>query len=393
MATRRSRAARSGSASTFFVDITERKRAEEALRENQARLDLALQSAHMGVWRWEIKENRRYFDELVCQLLGIEAGTFTGTAEEFFQAVHPEDREKVKAALARTIEQDVLYEPAYRVVWPDGSVRYITARGRLFRDDKHQPVRINGILWDITDQRLLEQELIENQKLESIGTLAGGIAHDFNNLLQGVFGFISMARLTFDQKEKSLAMLAQAEKALHQSVNLTTQLLTFSKGGKPVKKVLDLRPVIEDSAGFALSGSRITYEIAADEDLHAVEADEGQIGQVIQNIILNADQAMPLGGMIRISVRNTPAAAIVPHDRPAGRPCGDLDPRPGHRNPRGAFDENIRSLLHDQGERERARARHRLFHHQEPRRLAPRAIRGRQRGRLFYLSSRVRCRG
>jgi len=285
-------------------DITERKKAEEALRENKERLDLALQSAHMGVWRWEIKENRRYFDNLTCHLLGITPATFTGTAEEFFQTVHPEDREKIKAELARTIEQDVLYEPKYRVVWPDGSVHYITARGRLVRDEMGQPARINGILWDITDQLLLEQERMKTQKIESLGTLAGGIAHDFNNLLQGIFGYISMAKLTLDQKEKSLEMLEEAEKALHMTVNLTSQLLTFSKGGKPVKKMISLQPVIENSAKFALSGSPVDYRIMLDQDLWTVEADEGQIGQVIQNIVLNADQAMPLGGTIRITAKN-----------------------------------------------------------------------------------------
>src|SRR5512139_1747937 len=86
------------------ADITERKLAEEALRENQTRLDLALQSAHMGVWRWEIIENRRYFDDLTCQLLGIDRAAFTGTAEEFFSAVHPEDRARVREALNRTLE-------------------------------------------------------------------------------------------------------------------------------------------------------------------------------------------------------------------------------------------------------------------------------------------------
>ncbi len=109
-------------------DITERKQAEEALRENQERLDLALQSAHMGVWRWEIKEDRRYFDDLTCQVLGIEATKFSGTAEEFFRVVHPEDREKLKSVIARTLEQDVPYEPSYRVVWLDGSVHYITSQ-------------------------------------------------------------------------------------------------------------------------------------------------------------------------------------------------------------------------------------------------------------------------
>jgi len=285
-------------------DITERKRMEEAFRESKERLDLALRSARMGVWHWEIKENKRYFDDLTCQLLGIESATFTGTAEEFFQRVHPEDREKLKAALARTIEQDVLYEPKYRIVLPDGSVYYITARGRLVRDDKGQPARISGILWDITEQHLLDQERIKTQKLESIGTLAGGIAHDFNNLLQGIFGYISMAKLSFSQKEKALKMLEEAEKALHMSVNLTSQLLTFSKGGKPLKKMISLQPVIENSAKFALSGSRVDYRIMLDEELWTVEADEGQIGQVIQNLVLNADQAMPLGGTIKITAKN-----------------------------------------------------------------------------------------
>jgi CheY-like chemotaxis protein len=120
-----------------------------------------------------------------------------------------------------------------------------------------------------------------------------------------------MAKLTHDQKEKSLAMLEQAEKALHRSVNLTSQLLTFAKGGKPVKKVFALRPLIESSVAFALSGSRNTCEIVIDDGLRAIEADEGQIGQVIQNIVLNADQAMPLGGRITITARNIPASATA----------------------------------------------------------------------------------
>jgi two-component system cell cycle sensor histidine kinase/response regulator CckA len=117
-----------------------------------------------------------------------------------------------------------------------------------------------------------------------------------------------MAKMTLDQKEKSLAMLEQAEKALHQSVNLTTQLLTFSKGGKPVKKSLSLPPVIENAARFALSGSRSEYRISSAPDLWRVEADEGQLGQVIQNIVLNADQAMPLGGNVEVAAQNVSAS-------------------------------------------------------------------------------------
>jgi len=121
-----------------------------------------------------------------------------------------------------------------------------------------------------------------------------------------------MARLSHDQKEKSLSLLEQAEKALHQSVNLTSQLLTFARGGKPVTKIVDLRPLTENAVALALSGSRITPEVIIAPALSAVEADDGQIGQVIQNIVLNAGQAMPLGGSIRVTLRNTAAAAIVP---------------------------------------------------------------------------------
>jgi len=102
-------------------------------------------------------------------------------------------------------------------------------------------------------------------------------------------------------------MLEQAEKALHLSVNLTSQLLTFSKGGSPVKKMIKLLPVIENAVKFSLSGSRVAYHINIDESLWVVNADEGQISQVIQNIVLNADQSMPLGGTIEISAHNVMA--------------------------------------------------------------------------------------
>ncbi|HEY5291917.1 MAG TPA: PAS domain S-box protein, partial [Burkholderiales bacterium] len=148
---------------TVVRDITDRKLVQEALRENEARLNLALRSASMGVWHWDIVENKRYFDAQACRLVGIDPARFTGTEEEFLGAVHPDDRETLRAAMARTVGQDVLYEPEYRAVWPDGSVRYITARGRLVRDNKGRPVRINGIIWDITERKRAEGALRESE--------------------------------------------------------------------------------------------------------------------------------------------------------------------------------------------------------------------------------------
>ncbi len=145
-------------------DITERKRAEEALRENQARLDLALRSTQMGVWHWDLVEDRRHFDDQICRLLGVDAAAFTGKAEEFFGAVHPDDLESLKAALARTIEESVPYESEYRVVWPDGSVHFIAARGKLVRDESGWPLRINGIAWEITERKRGEEALRQSEE-------------------------------------------------------------------------------------------------------------------------------------------------------------------------------------------------------------------------------------
>ena len=289
-------------------NVTERIQQDEALRSSEARFRSIIEHSSTGILVADLETRQiKYANPEICRLLGY--------SEEEFHALKATDlaipeEESLSAAAFQAHAEGKLHVSERTIRRKDGSFIQMSINTVQLEYDGRPSIA--GFFDDITEKRLLEEERLKTQKLESVGTLAGGIAHDFNNLLQGIFGFISMAKLTFDQKDKSLAMLAQAEKALHQSVNLTTQLLTFSKGGMPVKKVLDLRSVIENAVAFALSGSRITYEIVVDKDLRTAVADEGQIGQVIQNIVLNADQAMPLGGMIRVSARNMPAASLVP---------------------------------------------------------------------------------
>ena len=142
-----------------YSDINERKLAEEALRENQAHLDLALRSASMGVWQLDIAGNKQHFDIQQCLLLGINSATFKGSEEEFFRIIHPDDREAVRVKLARTIEQDVPYESEFRAVWPDGGIHYIAARGRLVRDNHGRPWRINGINFEITEWKEAQEKI------------------------------------------------------------------------------------------------------------------------------------------------------------------------------------------------------------------------------------------
>jgi PAS domain S-box-containing protein len=150
-------------------DITERKQALELLNFTKAKLELALQSAAMGVWQLYIEEGRHFFDNQTCYLLGIDPGTFRGSPEEFFTPVHPEDREKLRAALEGTIKQDVPYEVVYRVVWPDKSTHYIAARGRLVKDYHNSPKMINGIIWEVTEsRRMAMREQLLSEILEEL---------------------------------------------------------------------------------------------------------------------------------------------------------------------------------------------------------------------------------
>jgi PAS domain S-box-containing protein len=172
---------------------------------------------------------------------------------------------------------------------------------------------------DLTERKRLEGELLKMRKLESLGVLAGGIAHDFNNLLMGILGNLTLAREALDDRAEAEGLLLEAEQATLRTRQLTQQLLTFSKGGLPVKKVISVRAVVEEASRFALSGSSVRGEQTFASDLWPIEADAGQLGQVVHNLVLNAAQAMPQGGVIQVACDNVDleAGRVVP--LPAGR--------------------------------------------------------------------------
>ena len=184
--------------------------ANEALRQSEARLDLALRSAEMGVWNWDIIADKRYFDDQTCHLLGIDPVTFSGTAEEFFSVIHPEDREMVKEALNRTLEQDVLYEPVYRAVWPDGSIRFITARGTMEKTAEGRPLRINGLIWDTTDRKRAEDALVLASK--KLNLLSSITRHDIRNQLMALHSYIQLSEEVVDDPVEMRKFIAREEK-------------------------------------------------------------------------------------------------------------------------------------------------------------------------------------
>lgn len=161
-----------------------------------------------------------------------------------------------------------------------------------------------AIVRDITERRAMQEERIKSQKLESLGVLAGGIAHDFNNVLTGIMGNISFARKFIDESHRSSKILEQAETASRRAADLAHQLLTFAKGSQPVKKTVSAGQIIESSASLVLRGSNVLSSISIPDSLYAIDADEGQLSQAFNNIIINAAQSMPDGGTITITAEN-----------------------------------------------------------------------------------------
>ncbi len=157
---------------------------------------------------------------------------------------------------------------------------------------------------EIEDRERMEEELVKAQKLESLGVLAGGIAHDFNNLLASILGNISLTMLDLKPSDGPYRQLEAAERASLRAQDLTQQLLTFSKGGAPVKRTTVITDVIKEAAGFALRGSRVRHDFFFADELWLLDIDEGQISQVIHNLVINADHAMPEGGTITIRCEN-----------------------------------------------------------------------------------------
>jgi PAS domain S-box-containing protein len=288
------------------ADITSRKEAEEKIRENEQFISNILDTVDEGFIVISPDFRILVANKAYCSQVGGCDGNIIG--RHCYEVSHKINRpcyqEGEECAVRHAMDTGEPHSTLHRHKDGFGNILYVDTKAYPIKDDTGKVIYVIETINNITEKYLLEEERLKSQKLEAIGTLAGGIAHDFNNLLQGVFGYVSMAKMALNQPEKLVEMLDQVEEALSLSVNLTAQLLTFAKGGNPIKKKMNLNPVLETAAKFALSGSRCDCRMRLDPDLWLAEVDKGQIAQVIQNIVLNASEAMPEGGRIELSSQN-----------------------------------------------------------------------------------------
>jgi len=211
------------------------------------------------------------------------------------------------------------YRMEKRFLHKSGSVVHGILDSSVVRDIKGKPSYFLGTVLDITQQKKAEQELQKMEKLKSVGTLAGGIAHDFNNIMMGLFGNISLAKGKLSKDHPAVKSLEEAEKSMNRAIRLTKQLLTFAKGGKPVKEGVGIGTLVEDVVSFDLSGSNVKPVFNTAKDLWIAEVDKGQMQQVFSNLTINADQAMPDGGHLFITLENADISAEFPPGLKQGR--------------------------------------------------------------------------
>lgn len=285
----------------LYNDITQRLQAEQDIRASEEQYRELFDNASDLIHVAAPDGHLRYVNHSWQDTLGYNNNEISSLS--LFDLIHPECVGSCREQITKALQGDDVGKFETKFMAKDG--RTVLLKGSMScKFEAGIPVSIQGIFHDITEEQRLEEEIFKNQKLESIGVLAGGIAHDFNNLLTAILGNISLAEAETARDSVIAQRLGRAQKACAQAKHLTQQLLTFSKGGAPIIKTTSITELIRECASFTMRGSIIKCEYLLPDDLWSVQADEGQISQVLHNLLINGIQAMPAGGIICVRAEN-----------------------------------------------------------------------------------------
>jgi len=311
-------------ASSIKRDVTERKQAAEALLRSQERLHLALKAARMGTWQWDVASNTLSWDEGLHELYGLESGQQVTQYEDFIQRVHQDDRAFVAASVQRALEGGGGLDYEFRIVLPDGRLRWLADQGRVMRDQKGNPLYLTGVCLDTTERKLLEERLRQAQRMDSVGQLAGGIAHEANNMMSVVLGCADYVLQRTDLPGPVREDVDQIWKAAKRTAGITQQLLAFSRRQVLQPQVLDLNATVRDLEPILTRtlGETRGLRMHLSPGLSPVRADPGQLEQVLINLTLNARDAMPDQGRLTIETMNV----VLDQAYVAGKSVDSLKP-------------------------------------------------------------------
>jgi PAS domain S-box-containing protein len=293
----------------------ERDHATAALADSEKRLRRALDAARMGVWVWSVENDTLVWDDNLRRLYGLDSGERISSYEDFLARVHPDDRDLVGKTVRRAVEAggDLDYE--FRVVLPDGRIRWIADHGEIRRSEQGRPIYLTGIGTDVTEHRVAEERLRQAHRMESVGRLAGGVAHEANNQMSVILGASEFILRRPDVPDPVRADVEFIQGAAERTAAVTAQLLAFSRQQILKPEVLQVNAVIQkwEPVLRRIMGEDCGVILRLSPELGMVRADPGQLEQVLLNLALNARDAMPRGG--RISIETFPMELTADYAR------------------------------------------------------------------------------
>lgn len=296
------------------IDITERVLAEEALRKSEERLSLAQRAGGIGLYDWDVVNDRVECNDLFFLVVGLyDKLRNPFSSEDWLQYIHPDDRVRFEEEVRLTLEEKQPYDTEFRLVLPGGSIHWISSKANVFYDEKNQPLRMIGAVADITprkqaeeENRKLESHLRQAQKMESVGRLAGGVAHDFNNMLCVILGYTELLKVKWAADRAFLNEINIIEKAATHARDITRQLLAFSRKQIIIPKPIQMNDAIADVIKTLprLIGEDIDLRFYPENPLWKINFDLTQFNQILLNLAVNARDAMPDGGKLTIETAN-----------------------------------------------------------------------------------------
>ncbi len=294
-------------ANFYGYDVTERKKAEENLAREREHLAITLRSIADGVVTTDTEGKIILFNQAAEEITGwTQAEAIGKSFEKTFFLFNDETRLPCDNSIEKIIREGHAAGCAggTLLLTRDGWEKSISAVGAPIRDRDRKVIGVVVVFRDITERRKMEKDLLRMQNIESLGTLAGGIAHDFNNILTVIMGNSSVGRMHLEDREELSRDLQEIERACRQARDLTRQLLTFSKGGDPVKETMVLSALLREAINLVVSGSGIHVNLELPDGLWPLEADRVQIIQAFNNLLINARQAMADVGTITLRGEN-----------------------------------------------------------------------------------------
>jgi len=283
-------------------DISEQRRSEEELQEVTQRLRLATAAGHLGIWDWDLVNDVLVWNERMFELYGVSSDTFRVSRETWEECLHPDDLALALEVTRGALSGEREYDYEFRIVQPDGAVKFIKSNAMVIRDANGKAIRLIGMNQDLTGHKHLEEQLRQSQKMEAIGQLAGGVAHDFNNILTAIYGHCSVLQMKMGKDAPFRSDIDQIYAAAERAANLTRSLLAFSRKQIMSPKQVNLNEIVMNVGKLLtrIIGEDIRLKTVFTGPPLRVFADSGQIEQVLMNLATNARDAMPNGGVLTI---------------------------------------------------------------------------------------------